>query len=110
MASPKPGDMITVQPRMSYYTRSAEGKSTYITPEPYTAMVLAVANGHCIVEGSTSQAHMAEWVQDACKAAGVSPEQGVRIAYANEVTYNFQDQRPDLFKLDLPSIAALVKE
>ena len=43
--------------------------------------MLAAADGYYICEGETAQTSMANWVQEACKAAGLAPDQKIQLAY-----------------------------
>ena len=82
MAKFKPGHIITVQPRQMFWMT----RERY-TLQSWSARVLAVAaDTNCyICEGLTTQSAMSAWVQETCKAAGLDPNQKIRLGYASEV-------------------------
>ena len=80
----KIGDIITVQER-SFSELTHDGIRR-VDPPKWSAKVLATwAYGGYICEGLTPQSAMHPDVQEACKAAGIDPNQRIRLAYHGDI-------------------------
>jgi len=81
-----PGNRVWVQPLRPYEYFAEDGSVKTGQFQAFGATVLVDSGkGQIICTGNNRQAAFADWVQDACKEAGISPDQRIRLALRHEV-------------------------